>query len=84
MNKKYKVKVKTERNGKDVYLSITHDGCQWTSINIKDTVVEIPLIVAELQRHLTNAMHSDSEGLCQICNNKKAIGCFCFDCATSL
>ena len=61
MNKKYKVEVKTERSGKDTYLSVTHNGCHWTSIYIKNPVAEIPLIISALQRHLTNAMHSDGE-----------------------
>ena len=67
MNKKYKVEVRTERNGKDTYLSITHNGHQWTSTSIKEPKVEIPLIISALQRHLTNAMHSDGEGRC-ICS----------------
>jgi len=40
MNKKYKVKVKTEK-GKDIYLSVTHNGYQWASIAIKEPEIEI-------------------------------------------
>ena len=53
MNKRYKVEVNIE-NGKYTYLSITHNGLQWSSLSIKDPVVEIPLIIAALQRHLTS------------------------------
>jgi len=62
MNKKYKVEIKTERNGKDTYLLVSHNANSSTGIRIENTKVEIPLIIAALQRHLTNAMHSDGEG----------------------
>lgn len=50
MNKKYKVEVNIERK-KDVYLSVTHNGYQWSSIHISDPC-EIPLIIDALHRHL--------------------------------
>ena len=53
MNKNYKVEITTERNEKDTYLCITHDGRQWSTVRIRNKDVEIPLIIAELQRHLT-------------------------------
>jgi len=64
MNKKYKVEVKTERNGKDIYLSVTHNGYQWASIAIKEPEIEIPLIISALRHYLTSIMHSDGEGRC--------------------
>ena len=53
MNTEYKVKIKIERE-KDIYLSVTHNGYQWASINIKNDKYEIPLIISALQRHLSN------------------------------
>lgn len=53
MNKKYKVEVNVER-GKDTYLSVTHNGHQWSSINIREPEIEIPIIIDALQRHLTS------------------------------
>jgi len=61
MNKKYKVKIKTERNGKDIYLSVTHNGYQWASIAIKEPKIEIPLIISALDHYLTNVIHSDEK-----------------------
>lgn len=61
MNKNFKAKVNTEREGKDIYLSITHNGRTWHQIAIKDPEYEIPLIIEALRRHLTGAVHSDGE-----------------------
>lgn len=55
MNKKYKVKLKLEREG-DTYLLVTHNGHQWASIRIHDLVTEIPLIISELQRYLKKSV----------------------------
>ena len=47
MNKsKFKVEVKEEHHS--VYLSVTHNGYQWTSIEIKNPRHEIPLIFEAL------------------------------------
>jgi len=51
MNEMFQVKVKKDF-GKWA-LSITNNGRQWTSILLQDDINEIPLIIAELQRHLT-------------------------------
>lgn len=53
MDKGYRVEVETERDGKDTYISVTHNGRQWASLPIKDAAVEIPLIITALQKHLT-------------------------------
>lgn len=79
MDKKYKVKVNVDRE-KDIYLSVTHNGYQWNSINIYDANREIPLIIAALQRHLTSAIHSDGEdsGENEVCNRYRDAGyCQC-------
>ena len=47
-------KVECKYDHKDLYLSITHNGYQWTSIPIKDPEHEIPLIIDALQRHPTS------------------------------
>uniref|UniRef100_A0A6M3JVR9 Uncharacterized protein n=1 Tax=viral metagenome TaxID=1070528 RepID=A0A6M3JVR9_9ZZZZ len=52
MNKDYDVKCKIDHG--ELYLSITHNGYQWTSVAIKDRKREIPLIISELRRHLTS------------------------------
>uniref|UniRef100_A0A6M3LG82 Uncharacterized protein n=1 Tax=viral metagenome TaxID=1070528 RepID=A0A6M3LG82_9ZZZZ len=59
MNKKYGVKCKLDHG--ELYLSITHNGYQWTSISIKQPEVEIPLIISELQRHLTKRLSGTVE-----------------------
>ena len=46
-------KVECKYDHKDLYLSTTHNGYQWTSIAIKNIEHEIPLIIEALQRHLT-------------------------------
>lgn len=51
MNDKYKAEV-YEENEKNVYLSITHNGYQWTSIFIKNPKFEIPLIIDVLRKAL--------------------------------
>ena len=47
-------KVECKYDHKDLYLSITHNEYQWTSIPIKNPEREIPLIIDALQSHLTN------------------------------
>ena len=47
MTKTYQAKCKKDHNS--WYLSVTHNGYQWVSINIKDPKREIPLIIAELE-----------------------------------
>jgi len=51
MNKDYKVECKYDH--RDLYLSITHNGYQWSALSIKEPEIEIPLIISELQRHLS-------------------------------
>ena len=51
MSSNFEVKCKTEHGG--LYLSITHDGHQWTSINIKDSDHEVPLIIEALHNLTT-------------------------------
>lgn len=46
MNETYKAECKKDHC--DWYLSVTHNGYQWTSINIKDPDYEIPLIIKAL------------------------------------
>ena len=46
--------VECKYDHEDLYLSITHNGYQWTSIAIKNSEHEIPLIIEALQRHLTS------------------------------
>jgi len=46
MNKEYKVKLRIER--RECYLSVTHNGYQWSSIPIKDPDREIPLMIEAL------------------------------------
>lgn len=60
MNKKYKVWVEVENvvNKKLAHLFVSHNGNSSTGIRIENQKVEIPLIIAALQRHLTSAMHS--------------------------
>ena len=50
-NKDYKVKINIEHGA--TFLSITHNGLAWSSVQIKDVKEEIPLIISELTRHLT-------------------------------
>ena len=50
MESEYEVKCIVD-HGK-LYLSITHNGYQWTSVAIKDPKSEIPLIIYELKRAL--------------------------------
>jgi len=69
MNKDYDVKCKIDHG--ELYLSITHNGYQWTSVAIKDREREIPLIISELQRHLIRHLSGRSvSGVCLKC------GCF--------
>ena len=76
MNKEYDAKVELLHN-KLLFLSVTHTGSQWTSISIKDPMVEIPLIISALQCHLTSSMHSDGEsmGVCPTCKSALSTGC---------
>lgn len=50
MNKEYKIKIERDR---DIYLSVTHNGYQWSSINIKEPEIEIPKIIEILKNYLT-------------------------------
>ena len=52
MNKDYKVECKEDHG--DVYLSVTHNGYQWTSIPIKEPHIEIPLMIEVLRGYLDN------------------------------
>ena len=60
-NKDYKVKINIEHG--TVFLSITHNGLAWSSLQIKNVEEEIPLIISELQRHLT-AVEVDANQPC--------------------
>ena len=60
MNKDFQVICRKERG--DLSLSITHNGYQWTSIKIYDPDVEIPLIIAELQRYLDKKIECPKRG----------------------
>jgi len=51
MKKDYQVKC-TKEFGR-LNLSVTHNGYQWFSIRIETPEYEIPLIMSELQRHLS-------------------------------
>lgn len=53
MNKDYAVKCKKDFG--ELYLSVTQNGYQWSSLAIKDPEREIPLIIAELQMQLPGA-----------------------------
>lgn len=64
MNKDYKVECKKDH--RNWYLSMTHDGYQWTSINIKDPDYEVPLIIEAL-RKLTNQSSRRDEAEVKIC-----------------
>jgi len=50
MNEKYQAKC--TRDHDYLYLSVTHNGYQWSSINIRDSKREIPLIIAALEKGL--------------------------------
>ena len=50
MNKDFQVICK--KHDGDLLLSVTHGGSQWFFIELYDPDVEIPLIIAELQRYL--------------------------------
>ena len=66
MNKDYAVKCEIDHG--ELYLSITHNGHQWASVAIKDREWEIPLIISELQRHLTR--HSSGQAkTCRFCDD---------------
>ena len=47
---KFAVKVKTEYEM--VFLSITHNGSDWSSIHIKNPDIEIPEIIEALENYL--------------------------------
>ena len=51
MNKQYQVKCKEDLGG--TYLSVTHNGYQWTSIHIREPDDEIPKIIEVLKKYLT-------------------------------
>ena len=61
MNKDYQVTVRDEHGQK--YLSISHNGYQRTSLSIKDVGYEIPLIIKELERHLSASQQPDPPDL---------------------
>ncbi len=67
-NKEYKVKIYTEHE-KYVYLSVTHNGYQWASIEIEDQE-EIPLIISALERHLiAHAVDAEKVEPCMWCGH---------------
>ena len=49
---KSKYEVKTETSSDELYLCVTHNGSQWSSIRIVDAKYEIPKIIEKLQMHL--------------------------------
>ena len=53
MDNKYEVKCKIDHG--ELYLSITHNGYQWTSIAIRNPKAEIPKIIYELKKALEEA-----------------------------
>ena len=48
-------KVECKYDHKYLYLSVTHNEYQWTSIAIKNPKHEIPLIIKALENHLSEA-----------------------------
>jgi len=58
-------KAECKYSHKDLYLSITHNGYQWTSIAIKNPEHEIPLIIKALEYHLSD---KPSGMICWYCN----------------
>ena len=72
MNKEYEVKCKKDYG--ELYLSVTHNGYQWSSLAIKNIAYEIPLIIAELQRHLSSPIQPTAES----CASKDHL--FCSNC----
>ena len=47
MEKKFQVECKKDHD--ELYLSVTHNGYQWSSIRIDDPKYEIPLIIKALK-----------------------------------
>jgi len=60
MNKKYAVEYEQDNHGSS-WLKVTHNGYQWQTIRIDNPEYEIPLIISELERHLSSSIHSDRE-----------------------
>lgn len=50
-NEKYMVNIETD-SSHTLYLCITHNGSQWSSIRIVDAKYEIPKIIEVLQKYL--------------------------------
>ena len=61
----FEVKCKIEHN--NLYLSVTHNGYQWTSIDIKNPEVEIPQVIDVLQHHLSDQFSRPDSAWC-ICS----------------
>ncbi len=60
MNKNYKAECKKDHHG--WYLSVTHNGYQWASINIKDPDHEVPLLLKALNNLTSHS--SKAAGAC--------------------
>jgi len=54
--------VECKYDHEDLYLSITHNGYQWTSIPIKEPYREIPLIIKALAGYLCKKPPKKEEG----------------------
>lgn len=50
MKSKYQVTIETSFD--ELYLCVTHNGSQWSSIRICNAKYEIPKIIETLQKHL--------------------------------
>lgn len=66
-------KVKCEEDHNDLYLSITRNDHTWTSIAIKNPKIEIPQIIAVLQRYLVNKFNQPDEAEAKIFKLRDAL-----------